>query len=90
MNILIDESFEKDIKKITDNKLLNLIADCLEEISDLDKLSEIAACKKLKGSKNAYRVRIGNYRIGFIFENQTIIFIRFLHRSKIYNSFPDK
>ena len=67
-----------------------MIADCLEEIIAIDKLSKITACKKLKGSKNAYRIRVGNYRIGFIFKNQTIIFIRFLHRSKIYNSFPDK
>lgn len=89
MNVLIDESFEKDIKKITNIKLLNLIADCIEEIKDTDKFSKISSCKKLKGSRNAYRIRIGNYRIGFIFENQTIIFIRFLHRSKIYHSFPE-
>ena len=90
MKVLIDESFEKDIKKVANNKLLNLIADCIEEIRDIDKFSNISGCKKLKGSRNAYRIRIGNYRIGFIFENQTIIFIRFLHRSKIYNNFPDK
>jgi len=89
VKVLIDESFEKDIKKITDNKLLNLIADCIEEVQGLDKLRDIPNLKKLKGSKNAYRIRIGNYRIGFIFENQNVIFIRFLHRSKIYSSFPD-
>jgi len=88
MKVLIDKTFEKDTDKITDKKLLNSIADCIEEVLTIDKLSEITNCKKLKGSKNSYRIRIGEYRIGFIFENQTIEFIRFLHRSKIYNNFP--
>lgn len=88
MKILIDKSFEKDTDKLTDQKLLHSIADCIEEIQTLNKLSDIPNCKKLKGSKNAYRIRIGDYRIGFIFENQTIVFIRFLHRSTIYDYFP--
>lgn len=89
MNVIVDKSFDKDISKINDKKLLNALADCIEEIQGLTKLSEIKNCKKLKGSKNAYRVRIGFYRIGFVYENQTIELVRFLHRSKIYEYFPD-
>ena len=89
MNILVDKSFEKDITKLTDRKILNSIADCISEIQLKNKLSELSNCKKLKGSKNCYRLRIGDYRIGFIFENNTIELIRFLHRSKIYKFFPD-
>jgi len=89
VKVLIDESFENDIKKIADKKLLNLIADCIEKIIETDKLSDISACKKLTGSKNAYRIRIGDYRIGFVLEDETIILIRFLHRSKIYQKFPE-
>lgn len=88
MKVLIDKSFEKDTDEITDKKLLKSIADCIKEVQKLDKLSDITNCKKLKGSKNSYHIRIGNYRIGFVFENHTIQFIRFLHRSKIYDSFP--
>jgi mRNA-degrading endonuclease RelE of RelBE toxin-antitoxin system len=88
MKVLIDKSFEKDTDEITDKKLLKSIADCIKEVQKLDKLSDITNCKKLKGSKNSYSIRIGNYRIGFVFENQTIQYIRFLHRSKIYDSFP--
>ena len=60
VKVLVDESFEKDVKRITDKKLLNQIADCIEEIIETDKLSIVSACKKLTGSKNAYRIRIGN------------------------------
>ncbi len=89
MKILIDESFEKDTDKITDKKLLKSIVDCIKKVQNKTKLSDITNCKKLKGSKNAYRIRIGDYRIGFIFENRTVQFIRFLHRNQIYNRFPD-
>jgi mRNA interferase RelE/StbE len=88
MKLLIDKSFEKDIHKITDKKLLNSIADCIEDIKLKSKLSEITNCKKLIGSKNCYRIRIGDYRLGFVFENKTIELVRFLHRSKMYDFFP--
>ena len=89
MKVLIDLSFKKDVDKITDPKTLHSIAACITEIQNLDKLSIIPGCKKLKGSKNSYRIRLGDYRIGFIFENQAIELIRCLHRSKIYDHFPE-
>jgi mRNA interferase RelE/StbE len=88
MKVLIGVYFEKDVENISDKRTLNSLADCIEKIMAVDKLSAIANCKKLKGSKNAYRIKIGDYRIGFLFENQTIKFIRFLHRNKIYHYFP--
>jgi hypothetical protein len=48
MKILIDRSFEKDTDKLTDQKLLHSIADCIEGILNADKLSDIPNCKKLK------------------------------------------
>jgi mRNA interferase RelE/StbE len=86
--VLIDKSFEKDTDEITDKKLLKSLSDHIKDIQKFSRLSDIKNCKKLKGSKNAYRIKIGNYRIGFIFENQTVQFIRFLHRNKVYDFFP--
>ena len=89
MIVLIDTCFEKDTDSIKDKKLLYKIADKIEEIQHSDSLKTVASCKKLTGSKNAYRIRIGDYRIGFLLENDTVDLIRFLHRSKIYDFFPD-
>lgn len=86
--ILIDKSFEKDTDEITDKKLLKALSDHIKDVQKCGRLCDIKNCKKLKGSKNAYRIKIGNYRIGFIFENQTVQFIRFLHRNKVYDFFP--
>jgi mRNA interferase RelE/StbE len=88
MKARIDKSFSKDIQKIKDNKLLLAIAECIETVQKTDKISSIVNCKKLKGSTNAYRIRLGEYRIGFVFEEEYIDFVRFLHRSKVYDVFP--
>lgn len=45
--------------------------------------------KKLSGNPNAYRDRIGNYRLGFYYEKQTIILARFLKRNDIYKVFSE-
>lgn len=87
MKVLIDKTFDKDTRK-TPKKLLNAIADCVEEVREANKIGDIKNCKKLKGYKNAYRIRIGVYRIGLVHENKAMEFVRFLHRSKIYDAFP--
>jgi len=70
MKILIDKSFEKDISKISDKRVLHAVADCIDDITNKLKLGDIVNCKKLKGTKNQYRIRIGDYRLGFVFENK--------------------
>lgn len=88
MIVEIDKSFVKDVSKIKDNKLLLLIANLIEEIESANKVTEIPNCKKLKGSQNAYRLKLKEYRIGFYFENNILYLIRFLHRKDIYRFFP--
>ncbi|MEH1829111.1 MAG: type II toxin-antitoxin system RelE/ParE family toxin [Nostoc sp.] len=43
--------------------------------------------KKLQGYENAYRIRVGDYRIGIIFDGETVLFQRVLHRKDIYRYF---
>ena len=88
MIIKIDRSFEKDTNKIKDKRLLNLIADCIENIQAANNITEINQIKKLQGSNSHYRIRIKDYRIGLIIENDMIELIRFLHRKEIYRYFP--
>jgi mRNA interferase RelE/StbE len=88
LNISINKSFAKDTEAISDKKILYQIADVIDSIKNIDKLSEIENCKKLKGSKNAFRIKLGHYRIGLIFEKEILELVRVLHRKDIYNSFP--
>jgi mRNA interferase RelE/StbE len=51
-------------------------------------LSEVNNLKKMEGTTNYFRVRVGDYRIGIFFNNNTVIVSRFLHRKEIYRYFP--
>jgi mRNA-degrading endonuclease RelE of RelBE toxin-antitoxin system len=44
-----------------------------------DTLDKIPNTKKLKGHKSAYRTRVGDYRLGFFFDNSTILLARVVH-----------
>lgn len=88
MKVEFLSKFSKDIDllnlKSDKAKLLKLIQ--LIEVSK--SLSEIPKLKKLTGHKNAYRIRIGNYRVGFFFQEETVLFARVVHRQEIYKVFP--
>ncbi len=87
MNIEIRRSFEKDAQKLPSAAQI-LLARVIDNLSQVEKLSELASCKKLSGFKNAYRIRMGEYRVGFIFENGTVELVRILGRKEIYKYFP--
>ena len=88
MKVEFRKSFEKDLNKIKDTKLLKKIKSVIEEIEKADNLQQISQIKSLKGENNYYRIRIGNYRIGIYADQNIIRFVRFLHRREIYQNFP--
>ncbi|MDH5721583.1 MAG: type II toxin-antitoxin system mRNA interferase toxin, RelE/StbE family [Spirochaetia bacterium] len=74
----------KDIKKI--DKIF--IAKIINAIENLQNNPTPKDCKKIKGSKYQYRIRVGNYRIIYSFENKLLIIkiIRIGHRKQIYKN----
>jgi mRNA interferase RelE/StbE len=88
MKVEFLESFGKDIDHLRDSKVKQNIVDIIEKCESARTLTDIPNIKKLKGYKNAYRIRIKEYRIGFYFENGTIEFARVLDRKEIYRAFP--
>ena len=88
MKIKIDKSFEKDTNKIDNKDLLNKIALCIESVISAKDINEILHLKKLSGFKNHFRIRIGDYRIGVVLQNDEVVFERILHRKDIYKYYP--
>jgi mRNA interferase RelE/StbE len=54
---------DKSLRRSDKLKLLKLIT----QIENANDLSGIAQVKKLAGYRTAYRIRLGDYRIGFFF-----------------------
>lgn len=88
MQVIITRQFEKDTEKELNKKLQQQLADIIEQLQKADHLLEITHLKKMKGYSTAYRIRFGDYRIGFLFENNTIILSRVMNRKEIYRYFP--
>lgn len=88
MKVEFLKKFSKDLDglklKSVKQSLIRLIA----LMESADSLEKIPNTKKLKGHQTAYRTRIGDYRLGFFFENSTILLARLVHRKDIYKIFP--
>ena len=75
MKIEIRDSLLKDIKKIAkkDKEKLEYI---YNQFLNAENINEIQNIKKLKGFENFHRLRVGNYRLGFLLEKDKIVFLR--------------
>lgn len=89
MIVEFDKSFLKSIEKIKDSKILQKIEKIIIELEASESLSKIRNLKKLVGFKNYYRIRIGDYRLGFeLINRNTIRLITITVRKDIYRKFP--
>lgn len=80
--------FHRDLKKIKDRSVRQSIKEAILEVEAAQKLSDLTQIKKMEGFRNAYRIRVGDFRLGFYLENDTVVFARAVNRRDIYNVFP--
>jgi len=80
--------FNKDISKLRDRKLILSVQKALKKIESARSLSEISQIKKMEGTDNYFRLRVGDYRLGIYIEGNTVYAVRFLNRKEIYRYFP--
>jgi mRNA interferase RelE/StbE len=60
----------------------------IEQVEAAQTFQQIPNLKRLETSGKYYRIRLGEYRLGFVFANGAVIFVRCLHRKEIYRYFP--
>lgn len=88
MKIGYDEKFKKDILKLKNKELYDKIKTFISKVKNAENLLELTNIKKIKANDNAYRWKTGDYRLGFIYDGEVVILMRFLHRKEIYERFP--
>jgi len=88
MIIEVNESFEKDFKKLKNKELEKRIINKLNIIEKEISLENISNIKKLYWFNDLYRLRIWDYRIWFRLKSNKIILLRVRSRKDIYNIFP--
>jgi mRNA interferase RelE/StbE len=81
-------TFEKDLEALLDSRLLARLEKAIEEVRRAQELTAVHNLKRLAGKQGYYRIRVGNFRIGFELVGDTVMFLRCLDRKDIYRFFP--
>ncbi|WP_071145165.1 type II toxin-antitoxin system RelE family toxin [Bacteroides ihuae] len=87
MRTVFSKSFIKAAKKFS-GKIKKSLRDVIEEVEKADSIDELTDCKKLINYRYVYWLRMGDYRLFFIFhwdiENDLIVFEYLLPRGEAY------
>jgi mRNA interferase RelE/StbE len=88
MIAVITDEFRKTLRKLNDKDVNKKVLEAVENVENAQTKQDIRGLKKLSGYKNAYRIRIGDYRIGIHILNEIVHFNRVASRKDIYDEFP--
>ena len=80
--------FNKDLNKLNDKDVRASLLKTIENVESADNVTSIPNLKKLKGHKSAFRIKLGDYRIGIFVEGNVVEMARIVHRKDIYKVFP--
>jgi mRNA interferase RelE/StbE len=86
MNIQYSRVFIKSAQKLT-GKYKIALSGKIEEVKKAPDVEKLTECKKLEGFENAYRIRLGSYRVFFILLvlDNTVYFEYLVCRVEAYN-----
>jgi mRNA interferase RelE/StbE len=88
MQVEFLEKFGKDLDKVNQGFVKTAVQKTIIRVEQATNLNEIPQLKKLAGHKSAYRIRVGDYRIGIFVDGNRVQFARVANRKDIYKVFP--
>ena len=80
--VLLERRAERDLKKLSKETFYRIIP----KIKVLSENPKPAGCRKITGSKNDWRIRIGDYRIIYEIDEKekAVKVMRIRHRREVY------
>ncbi len=88
MKIVYSKKFLKELTLIPSESRTHIEKFIFEILPQLEDIYENGRIESMKGYKNYFKIRFGNYRVGLKKEEDNIIVKRVLHRKDIYKYFP--
>ena len=88
MRIEFLDKFDRDLDDITAKHVRQAVEKTIVRVENAKTLADVPQVKKLSGFKSAFRIRIGDYRIGIFVDGDLVQFARVVHRKDIYRVFP--
>ena len=88
MEVEYVRTFAQDSKRIHETPTLRRIERVIFGVKNAKTLHDIRNVKKPEDQANAFRTRIGDYRIGFFLVGGRVLFARVANRRDIYRVLP--
>ena len=88
MKTTFRKSFVRDLKKVKDQRVRDGVQSVIAQVEAANNLGDVGDVKKITGTDNFYRIRVGEYRIGVAVERNVVDFVRCLPRRDLYRYFP--
>ena len=88
MKVEFKKSFVKDLEQLEFASVKKRVKEVIELAERARNLQDLKNIRKLRGGERYYRIRLGDYRVGLALEDDTLIFVRLLHRKDLYRYFP--
>jgi mRNA interferase RelE/StbE len=89
VNVQYRQLFLKDLKKLKKTEVYDRVYElAFTTLPLMDSLQEFPGIKAMVGYPGFYRFRLGDYRVGFVLEGNSLELMRVLHRREFYRYFP--
>ena len=88
MKTYYQKRFLKDLAQIPAKVRKQIEEFVFEDVPQFQSINESLKLERMIGYPSHYKIRFGVYRVGLKKENNSLKFIRALHRKEIYRYFP--
>ena len=87
MEIELQRGFAKDIRRIP-KQVQKQVASVIQLIIAANTLDDIPHLKQLSGYPNYFRIKMGQYRMGFFWDGEKLLIESFGVRGDFYKKYP--
>ena len=88
MIVLYQKKFLKDLSRIPFPLRKKIEHFVFYELPALENFRQLRGAEKMSGYNHYYKIRFGDYRLGFHFDENILTLERILNRKEIYRYFP--
>ena len=88
MEVRYSKKFLKQLAGIPKETRIKVEHFVFNELSSVSTIGEVGKIEKMQGYANCYKSRFGDYRVGFMLENNVLTVKTVMHRRDIYKFFP--
>jgi len=88
LKVVFRSSFARDLRKLRDEEMRRRVQQLILLVENASSLDDVPGAKRLQHQGVYFCVRLGDYRVGIVLDDNTVTFVRFLYRRDIYRYFP--